>query len=118
LLRQGREAIGTGASVGHGKDGPPGVLLAPGKSVSFAVSTDAKQLRVIAMVAPTREEAGCLDYRLHVVDSDPGLFCFVALWRSEADLDAHLDEPHIADGLASIADHTEYVVVSRMTRIA
>ncbi len=47
------KAIGTSASVGHGKDGPPGVLLAPGKSVSFAVTTDAKQLRVIAMVAPT-----------------------------------------------------------------
>lgn len=73
---------------------------------------------LIAMVAPTREEEGCLDYRLHEVDSDPGLFCFVALWRSEADLDAHLEEPHIADGLAAIADDTEYVVVSRMTRIA
>lgn len=73
---------------------------------------------LIAMVAPTREEEGCLDYRLHVVNSDPGLFYFVALWRSEADLDGHLDEPHIADGLAAIADHTEYVVVSRMARIA
>ncbi|MYB43796.1 MAG: antibiotic biosynthesis monooxygenase [Acidimicrobiia bacterium] len=73
---------------------------------------------LIAMVAPTREEEGCLDYRLHEVDSDPGLFCFVARWRSEADLDAHLDEPHIADGLAAIADDTEYVVVSRMTQIA
>ena len=73
---------------------------------------------LIAMVAPTREEEGCLDYRLHVVDSEPGLFCFVALWRSEADLEVHLGEPHIADGLAAIADHTESVVVTRMTRIA
>ena len=47
------KAIGSGASVGHGKDGPPGVLLAPGKSVSFAISTGAKKLRVLAMVAPT-----------------------------------------------------------------
>ena len=47
------EAIGTAASVGHGKDGPPGVLLAPGKSVSFTISTGAKKLRVLAMVAPT-----------------------------------------------------------------
>ena len=47
------KAIGSGASVGHGKDGPPGVLLAPGKSVSFRISTGAKKLRVLAMVAPT-----------------------------------------------------------------
>ena len=73
---------------------------------------------LIAMVAPTRQEEGCLDYRLHEVDSEPGLFCFVALWRSEADLDAHLDLPHIADGMAAIAGHTESVVVTRMTRIA
>ena len=47
------KAIGAAASVGHGKDGPPGVLLAPGKSVKFSVATGAKKLRVIAMVAPT-----------------------------------------------------------------
>ena len=47
------KAIGAAASVGHGKDGPPGVLLAPGKSVTFKMSTGAKQVRVIAMVAPT-----------------------------------------------------------------
>lgn len=47
------EAIGSGASVGHGKDGPPGVLLGPGKSVSFSISTGTNKLRVIAMVAPT-----------------------------------------------------------------
>ena len=53
---------------------------------------------LVAMVAPTREEEGCLDYRLHVVDDDPGLFYFVAL--------------------AAIADHIEGIVISRMTRIA
>ena len=47
------EAIGDKAAVGHGMDGPPGVLLAPGKSVTFAFSTGAKQVRVLAMVAPT-----------------------------------------------------------------
>lgn len=71
-----------------------------------------------AMVAPTRDEEGCLDYRLHVVDDDPGLFYFVALWRSEADLDLHLDEPHIADGLAAMADHIEGIVIRRMSRIS
>ena len=73
---------------------------------------------LVAMVAPTSEEEGCLDYRLHMADGDPRLFYFVALWRSEADLDAHLAEPHIADGLEAIADHLEWIVISRMTRIA
>ncbi len=45
--------IGADAMVGHGTDGPPGVLLAPGMSVTFDIETDATAVRVISMVAPT-----------------------------------------------------------------
>ena len=45
--------IGEDVAIGHGTDGPPGVLLAPGKSVSFTIDTDATSVRVLAMVAPT-----------------------------------------------------------------
>ena len=45
--------IGSDAMVGHGMDGPPGVLLASGKSVTFEITTDATAVRVLAMVAPT-----------------------------------------------------------------
>ncbi len=45
--------IGPDAMVGHGEDGPPGVLLAPGKSVTFDITTEAHSVRVISMVAPT-----------------------------------------------------------------
>ena len=48
--------IGDEASVGHGMDGPPGVLLAPGKSVTFAFGSHAAEVRVLAMVAPTMYE--------------------------------------------------------------
>ncbi len=48
------EAIGMNmAGVGHGMDGPPGVLLAPGDSVTFEVETEATTLRILAMIAPT-----------------------------------------------------------------
>lgn len=46
--------IGKSATVGHGTDGPPGVLLAPGKSVTIMVKAHRDSaLRVLAMVAPT-----------------------------------------------------------------
>jgi len=45
--------IGPDAMVGAGTDGPPGVLLAPGKSVTFEIKTEATAVRVISMVAPT-----------------------------------------------------------------
>jgi len=46
--------IGRKAHVVHGSDGPPGVLLAPGKSVEITVEGRRHGgMRVIAMVAPT-----------------------------------------------------------------
>ena len=49
------EEIGRKAVVGHGTDGPPGVLLAPGKSVTIMVKARKDTaLRILAMVAPTR----------------------------------------------------------------
>ena len=48
------EVIGKKSKVVHGTDGPPKVLLAPGKSVSIEVKASRRQnLRIIAMVAPT-----------------------------------------------------------------
>ena len=41
-------------AVGHGTDGPPGVLLAAGKSITFDFKTEATALRIFSMVAPTK----------------------------------------------------------------
>jgi len=47
-------AIGeSDVAVGHGNDGPPGVLLSAGDSVTFEFETNATALRILAMVAPT-----------------------------------------------------------------
>lgn len=47
--------IGAGAAVAHGTDGPPKVLLAPGKTLTFTVKTAAPEIRIFAMVAPTEK---------------------------------------------------------------
>jgi pentapeptide MXKDX repeat protein len=47
--------IGKDATVAHSDAGPPGVLLAPGKSLTFKVDTAAEEIRIFAMVAPTEK---------------------------------------------------------------
>ncbi len=47
------------------------------------------------LVAPTRAETGCVTYDLHVSKSEPGLFMFYEVWKTEADLDAHFQTPHM-----------------------
>jgi quinol monooxygenase YgiN len=51
---------------------------------------------LLAMVAPTHGEDGCIVYELLQNISDPTDFTFVEEWASERALDAHLAAPHIA----------------------
>ena len=50
---------------------------------------------LIGLVAPTRQEAGCLNYDLHALPEDPAKFLFHENWTSQAHLDAHLQSAHI-----------------------
>ena len=47
------------------------------------------------LVEPTRAETGCIGYDLHLSENDPALFLFYETWKSQADLDAHFETPHL-----------------------
>ena len=47
------------------------------------------------LIAPSRAEAGCVDYVLHQSLKDPTLFMFYENWKSKADLEAHRRTPHL-----------------------
>lgn len=50
---------------------------------------------ILALIAPTRAEDGCITYELHRAQSDPALFCLYELWRTRQDLDDHLATPYL-----------------------
>ena len=50
---------------------------------------------LMAQVAPTRAEAGCINYDFHVDAADPCVFVFYENWTDRAALDAHLAMPHL-----------------------
>ena len=60
----------------------------PGKETELKIA-------LIGLVAPTRKEAGCLNYDLHASPEDPAKFLFHENWASQAHLDAHLQAAHI-----------------------
>jgi quinol monooxygenase YgiN len=49
----------------------------------------------MAQVAPTRAEAGCINYDFHIDAADPCVFVFYENWTDRAALDAHLAMPHL-----------------------
>jgi quinol monooxygenase YgiN len=48
-----------------------------------------------ALLEPTRREPGCINYDMHRAVDDPTLFLFYENWASRAELDRHLESPHI-----------------------
>lgn len=57
-----------------------------------------------ALVAPTRAEDGCVDYQLFESQTAPGTFITIERWHGQADLDAHMQTPHIAATFAAAGD--------------
>jgi len=50
---------------------------------------------IMALVAPTRSEAGCINYDLHQSADDKSLFMLYENWVSKKDLDEHLEMPYL-----------------------
>lgn len=65
---------------------------------------DVVRAALTALVAPTREEEGCLAYALSESAAAPGTFVTVERWRAQADLDAHLQTPHVQQALGAAGD--------------
>lgn len=101
------ERIGEGATVAHGEDGPPGVLLGPGKSLTFEVETSAPEIRVFAMVAPTIAKDHYLTTTFKLSEGGDGMY--------SANLDRHdigHDEESMEDMMADNAFGT--VAIKRL----
>lgn len=58
----------------------------------------------LKLVEPTRSEEDCLNYDLHQGIDDPSLLFFYENWRSQQDLDEHLEQPYIAEYIEKLGD--------------
>jgi quinol monooxygenase YgiN len=50
---------------------------------------------ILALIPPTRAEAGCINYDLHRSADDPALFMLYENWVSMKDLEEHLAMPYL-----------------------
>jgi quinol monooxygenase YgiN len=62
---------------------------------------------LLGFVKPSREEAACIDYHLHVSNDDPNFFIFYENWRSREELDQHLQTPMLTNFWARRLDLLE-----------
>jgi quinol monooxygenase YgiN len=62
---------------------------------------DSFRPHMLAMMAATRGEDGCLAYSYAEDVAEPGLIRVFEAWRDQAALTAHFSAPHLADWRAS-----------------
>lgn len=78
--------------------------------------------QLLALVAPTRSEPGCLTYELHRDPENPAKFMFYERFVSQEALDAHLAAPHFqrfqAHRAAANPDPVASVIVTRWRTMA
>jgi quinol monooxygenase YgiN len=52
------------------------------------------------IVILTRQETGCIEYRLHVSNDDPNRLVFYENWKTRQDMDDHMRMPYLENFLS------------------
>jgi quinol monooxygenase YgiN len=88
-------------------------------AISIAKAGFEEQLReaLEGIVAPSRAEAGALQYDLHRDLREPRRFVFYERWQSEEALAAHAQSAHIAAYRNAIADWVEHSEIRVLKKI-
>ena len=72
-----------------------------------------------ALIDPTSQEAGYVNYDLHESVESPGTFFFYENWESAEHLDAHLSTPHLKRFASIMGDLLDEngLTINRLRRI-
>ena len=87
------------------------LTAAPGKEALLRAELE-------KLVAPTRAEAGCIQYDLHLDNESPGFFVFYEIWETRDLWQDHMAAPHIDSFRAATEGAVETFVLNEMTKIA
>ncbi|MSN26925.1 MAG: antibiotic biosynthesis monooxygenase [Geobacter sp.] len=82
---------------------------------SEAIETVKAEL--LKMLAPTRQEQGCLEYRLHQDKDNPAVFVFYENWENRACFEQHMNSRHFLSYVAAVSELIADKVVNKMTEI-
>ena len=75
------------------------------------------QAELLRLIAPTRQEEGCIEYRLHQDQVDPAVFIFYENWENEESLARHMESDHFGNYVRAVEGMLEEKIVHRMTEI-
>lgn len=80
-------------------------------------SVEKVRSELFKLIAPTRREEGCIEYRLHQDNEDPSLFIFYENWESAAALGNHITSDHYKAYVKASEGLIEGKVIHKLTGI-
>lgn len=92
-------------------------LTVVAKVVAKKEAVESVKGELLKLVAPTREEDGCIDYTLHQDNDHPAVFIFHENWESAACLEKHMNSDHFKAYIRAVDGLIEEKAVYKMTRI-
>ena len=72
---------------------------------------------LIKMLVPTRQEEGCIEYRLHQDHENPAVFVFYENWKNLACLEQHMNSAHFQAYVAAVGDLIADKAVHKLTEV-
>jgi quinol monooxygenase YgiN len=93
-------------------------LIVVAKVVAKKDCVEAVKTELLKLIAPTRQESGCIEYNLHQDNDDPAVFVFYETWESLTCLEAHMNTEHFKSYVTAVNVMIEEKIVHKMARIA
>lgn len=92
-------------------------LTVVAKLVVKADAIEFAKAEMLKLIEPTRQEEGCIEYRLHQDGDDPALFVFYETWESPASLERHMKTEHFRNYVKTVGGLLKEQTLNKMTRI-
>ena len=72
---------------------------------------------LLKLIAPTKKEAGCLEYRLQADNENPTKFIFVEKWENRELWQAHMESEHLKNLVKVTEGALAGLVIHEMSEI-
>jgi len=73
---------------------------------------------LLKLIAPTRKEAGCIQYDLHQDNSNPAVFVFYENWESRELWQTHMNNDHLKAYMEATDGAVANFTLNEMSQIA
>ncbi|MCB0331153.1 MAG: antibiotic biosynthesis monooxygenase [Bdellovibrionales bacterium] len=73
---------------------------------------------LLMLIAPTLQEAGCLQYDLHQDNENPSVFLFFENWSSREEWLNHMESPHLLAHRAATTEMVESIEIREMSQLS